>query len=98
MVPLGRRAVLKAALRHYQLDSDPVLVDVPEPVAPAGPSAGLTYAQAYPGLGTVDFIRESSLSRSPTDFTMDFSYRPSRLATFNLAFAHEAPSASTSRW
>lgn len=74
-VPLGRKLILRAAVKRYDIDADSAFVDVDEPVAPAGPAAGLTYAQAFPQLGEIDYER-LGLSRTPTNFEVDLIYRP----------------------
>ncbi|HXE75474.1 MAG TPA: GSU2204 family CXXCH-containing (seleno)protein [Candidatus Xenobia bacterium] len=88
VVPLGRRMTFRAGLRHYDIDSDDVFVDVVEPVSVAGPEAGRTYAQAY-GLTTFDFTRFSSLSRSPTEGFLDFTLRPFKRTTLRLGYERE---------
>ena len=67
VVPVSSRVTFRADARHYDIESDDVFVDVVELTAPAGPSAGLTYRQAFPAMGDQDFVRQSSLSRSPTE-------------------------------
>ena len=63
---LGKRAMLKAYFRRYEIDTDSVFVDIAEPTAPAGPHAGLTYAQAYPTFGSPDYWTHSAASRTPS--------------------------------
>lgn len=89
VVPLGPRATLRAVARRYSLDADSVAVELAEPVAPAGPSAGLTYAQAYPALGAVDFVRESTLSRTPTEASVELSYRPWKKTALRAEYGYE---------
>lgn len=89
VMPFGRRLTLRAALRRYDINADSVFVDVNEPIAPAGLSAGLTYAQAYPALGPVDFLRESSLSRTPTDLSVELAYRPFKRTTVRFGYEWE---------
>jgi hypothetical protein len=89
VVPVGGRLTLRGSIRHYDIDSDGVFIDVLEPVSPAGPSAGRTYAEAYPTYGTPDFVRESSLSRSPTDVSLDLAWKPLRRTTLRAGYAWE---------
>lgn len=63
MIPLGKKAYVKAFFRKYEIETDSVFVDVAEPIAPAGPMAGLTYAQGYPGMLPLDYMTESTASR-----------------------------------
>jgi len=88
-VPIGRKASLRAAVRRYDIEADSVQVDVAELPAPAGPSAGLTYAEAYPQLGALDFVRESGLSRTPTTAEIDLVYRPYRRTTVRAGYEWE---------
>jgi len=76
VVPLHQKLTLRADFRRYDIESDDVFVDVVELVSPAGPTAGLTYVQAYPAIGSVDYVRESSLSRTPTTVATELIYRP----------------------
>lgn len=68
-VPMGTKLSLKADFRRYDIDNDSVSVDVVEQTAPAGLSAGLTYSQAFPNdfPTRFDFVRDSSLNRTPTE-------------------------------
>jgi hypothetical protein len=88
-VPLGRKLSFRAAIRRYDIDADSVLVDVNEPIAPAGLSAGQTYEQAFPQLGELDFLRESGLSRTPTTAEFDLIYRPFRRTTIRAGYEWE---------
>jgi hypothetical protein len=89
VMPFGRRLTVRAAVRHYTIESDDVPVDVVELIAPAGPAAGRTYAQAYPSLGQVDFVRRSSLNRSPTLAEIEGVWRPFRRTTVRLGYEWE---------
>ena len=89
VVPMGKRATLSASVRRYSIDADDIFVDVSEPVAPAGPAAGLTYVQAYPALGAVDFVRESTLSRTPTEGEIQFDVRPTRRSSIRAQYGFE---------
>jgi hypothetical protein len=90
VVPIGAKLTLAGAFRHYDLESDSVFVEVTDTVAPAGPSAGLTYEQAYPSLGELSFLRESSASRGPTDFRLELAYRPMKGTTLNIGYDWES--------
>ncbi|MEW6321097.1 MAG: GSU2204 family CXXCH-containing (seleno)protein [Acidobacteriota bacterium] len=89
VVPFGRKVVLRGSVQRFSIDSDSVFVDVGEPVAPGGPSAGLTYAQAYPGLGEVDYLRHSALSRTPTLARIELLYRPARRTSVRVGYDWE---------
>lgn len=89
VLPIGRKLVVRAALRQYSLDTDAVFIDIVEPVAPAGPSAGLTYAQAFPQLGVVDYVN-AGLSQSPITAGIDLVYRPWKKTTIRGAYEWEA--------
>lgn len=89
VVPIGARLTLRGSVRHYDIESDSVFVDVVEPIAPGGPSAGLTYGQAYPTFGSPDFLRESALSRSPTDFAVDLAWKPLKRTTLKAGYGWE---------
>jgi hypothetical protein len=89
VMPVGRLAVIKADVRHMNIDNDSVFVEVLEPVANAGPLAGKTFTQAYPQFGEASFTRESALSRSPTDFSVDFTVRPKKRTTLRIGYEYE---------
>jgi hypothetical protein len=90
VVPLFDNAVLlRADARRYSIESDDVFVDVIELVAPAGATAGKTYAQAYPTLGSPDFVRESALSRTPTELSAEVSVRPFRRTFLRAGYEWE---------
>ncbi len=78
VVPFKKKFTFKADMKRYDIEADDVFVDVVELVAPAGLTAGLTYAQAYPSLGSPDYVRHSELSRSPTEFNMELSAQPAK--------------------
>jgi len=88
-LPLGRRAMLKAYFRRYEIDTDSVFVDIAEPTAPAGPHAGLTYAQAYPTFGSPDYWTHSAASRTPTEAVLELSYRPDKKTSLNVGYMYE---------
>ena len=67
-VPIRKRFSFKADVKRYDIKADDVFVDMIELVAPAGLTAGHTYAQAYPTFGDPDYVRHSELSRTPTEF------------------------------
>jgi hypothetical protein len=77
-VPIKNRFSFKADVKRYDITADDVFVDVVELTAPAGLTAGLTYAQAYPTFGNPDFVRHSELSRTPTEFRMEFGAQPAK--------------------
>ena len=87
--PLGKQALVKAYFRKYEIDVDSVFVDVGEPAAPAGPAAGLTYAQAYPAIGTLDYTTESTAARTPTEVALELSFRPSKHSSVNVGYMYE---------
>jgi hypothetical protein len=89
VVPLKSWGTMRATVRHYRMKADDVFVDLEEPIAPAGPSAGLTYAQAYPALGAIDFVRESTLSRSPTEAELEFVFRPWKKTTIRAEYGYD---------
>lgn len=90
VVPLHDRLTFRGSLRHYDLESDSVFVEVIDTVTPAGPAAGLTYEQAYPTAGEFSFTRHSSLSRSPTDVGLELAYRPAKGTTLNVGYDWES--------
>lgn len=64
---------------YYDIDNDDVYVDVNEPLAVAGPYAGLTYREKFDdGSFTGDFNRLSWANRTVYEFDADLNY----------AFAH----------
>lgn len=90
VLPMGRKLTLRADLRRYAIRADSVFIDVVEPVTPAGPNAGLTYAQAYPEIGPQDYLRESALSRTPTELGLELLYRPARKTWVRFGYEWEA--------
>jgi hypothetical protein len=88
--PLGKKADVKAFVRRYEIETDSVFVDVAEPIAPAGPAAGLTYAQQYPGMLPLDYTTESTASRTPTEMAIELAYRPTKRSSINLGYEYEA--------
>jgi len=88
-IPLGKRAYLKGLFRRYEIDTESVFVDVVEPVAPAGPAAGLTYAQQYPAMLPLDYYTESTASRSPTEMALELAFRPGKRSSINLGYEYE---------
>lgn len=85
VIPIGSDVVFRTSYRRYEINADNVAVDVVELVSPAGPTAGLTYAQAYPTFGNPDFVRQSSLSRTPTDVGLDLTWTPLKRTGASLA-------------
>lgn len=78
VIPFRERFTFKADLKRYDIDADDVFVHVTETVSPAGLTAGLTYEQAYPTVGELDFVRESDASRTPTELTLELGMQPAR--------------------
>ena len=89
VVSLGERFSLRGSVRRYSIDSDSMAVDVVELTSPAGPTAGLTYAQAYPSFGSPDYVRESSLSRTPTDVSLDLTWKAPKRTTLRAGYGWE---------
>ncbi len=89
-IPLGKKAYVKAFFRRYEIETDSVFVDVAEPIAPAGPAAGLTYAQQYPGMLPLDYTTEPTSSRTPTEMAIELAYRPTKKSSINLGYEYEA--------
>ncbi len=87
-IPLGKRAYIKGLFRKYEIETESVFVDVVEPVAPAGPAAGLTYAQQYPGMLPLDYNTESAESRSPTEMALELAFRPGKRSSINLGYEY----------
>ncbi len=88
-IPLGKRAYLKGLFRKYEIETESVFVDVVEPTAPAGPAAGLTYAQQYPAMLPLDYNTESAASRSPTEMALELAFRPGKRSSINLGYEYE---------
>jgi hypothetical protein len=89
-IPINKQLTFRGSLRAYDIESDSIFVDIPGTVSPAGPTAGLTYEQAYPTVGELSFLRESSLSRSPTDFSLELAYQPFKRTTLRVAYDWES--------
>lgn len=64
-------------------------MNVVEKTALAGLSAGKTHAEAFPSLAPVDYMRESSLSRAPTEVGVELSYRPFRRTFLRFGYNWE---------
>jgi opacity protein-like surface antigen len=88
-VPFGKQLYLTARFRQQQIRGDDIFVDIAEQTAVAGPQLGLTYQQAYPSYGTVDYLRLSAESRRPTTVDFDLSYRPAERTTVRLGYQWE---------
>ncbi|MGE0043143.1 MAG: GSU2204 family CXXCH-containing (seleno)protein [Vicinamibacterales bacterium] len=88
-IPLTPKATVRGSFRRYDIETDSVFVDVAEPVAPGGPSAGKTYAEFFPALAPVDFVRNSSLNRTPTYADVELIYRPYKRTTVRAGYAFE---------
>lgn len=89
VLPLSKRATFRADARHYTIENDDAFVDVVELVAPGGPSAGLTYRQAFPAMGNPDFVRESALSRTPTEMAAELDVRLAKRSFVRAGYAYE---------
>jgi hypothetical protein len=89
VVPVSSRITFRADARRYAIESDDVFVDVVELVAPAGPSAGLTYRQAFPTMENPDFVRKSSLSRTPTEMNAELSMRLAKKSFLRAGYMFE---------
>ncbi len=89
MIPLGKKAYVKAFFRKYEIETDSVFVEIAEPVAPAGPAAGLTYSQQYPGMLPQDYMTESTASRTPTEMAIELAFRPNKKSSINLGYEYE---------
>lgn len=76
VVPFKRRFTFKADMKRYDLEADDVFVHVVDTVSPTGLTGGLTYEQAYPTVGELDYVRKSGLSRSPTEFNLELAAQP----------------------
>lgn len=68
---LRRNITLTAKVRYSNIDNETTFVDLNERASVAGPQAGLTFSEAYPSFGPVDFYRFSALSRNDTDVDVD---------------------------
>jgi hypothetical protein len=89
VVPIGTRAVIQGAFRRYTMDTDSVFIDVVEPIAPAGPTAGKTYDQAYTAIGSPDYWTAPASSRTPTDFNLEVAVRPAKRTTLRAGYRWE---------
>jgi hypothetical protein len=93
--PLGTKAYVTGFFRKYAIDTESVFVDVVEQTAPAGPAAGLTYAQQYPAMLPLDYYTESALSRSPTEMALELAFRPGKRSSINVGYEYEEVSRET---
>ena len=91
-VPIGKKMSVKADFRRYSLENDSVFVDVVEQTAPAGLSAGLTYPQAFPTAfpATFDFVRDSSMNRTPTEFGVELGAQPAKRTFLRFGYGFQA--------
>ncbi len=89
VIPIGRKLVVRGGMRKYEIQADDVFVDIVEQVSPAGPTAGLTYAAAYPTFGSPDYVRKSALSRTPTELGLDLTWTPLRRTSVQAGYAWE---------
>ena len=83
---LGKKGFFNLRVRQIKIDNDTVFIDVNEPLDVAGPKVGQTYAGAY-GVGTFDFNRYSSLSR--TEFDLDANLRYNLAKGLRLRLGYE---------
>jgi hypothetical protein len=96
IVPFGRSFVFRSGFRRYEIEAEDVAVDVVELVSPAGPTAGLTYAQAYPTFGDPDYVRHSALARTPAA-SMDLTWTPLARTSIQAGYEWEAVNGRRSR-
>ncbi len=80
-VPLGKRVNFVARFKKLDVDADDVFVDLGEPVSTAGPQAGKTFSEAYPGYGSVDYWRRSVVSRSQVTTSAELGARLAKFTT-----------------
>lgn len=90
VMPLGKRAYVKAFFRRYEIETESVFVDIVEPIAPAGPMAGLTYAQGYPDMLPLDYYTHATASRTPTEMALELAFRPGKRSSINVGYEYEA--------
>ncbi len=90
VVPLGKSVVVRGGFRRYEIEADDVAIDIVELVSPAGATAGLTYAQAYPTFGNPDYVRHSAIARTPTEASMDLTWTPVARASIHAGYEWEA--------
>lgn len=76
---LGRQASFSLRARSYSIDSTDYFVDVPEPLAVAGPYAGKSYFQRY-GFQP-DFLRQSAIDRDVQEARARLVYRLAKQAS-----------------
>ncbi len=89
VIPVARGMSLQITARGYELDVDDYFVDIVEPVSAAGPTAGRTYQEFYPAVGSIDFLRRSARDRSPTEFIVNYNYKPFRRTSLLVGYEHE---------
>ncbi|MCL4848265.1 MAG: MtrB/PioB family outer membrane beta-barrel protein [Acidobacteria bacterium] len=89
VVPIHPKLTLRADLRRYSIEADDVFIHVPEKPNPAGPIAGLTYEQAYPTVGELDWTRYSERSRTPTEMAVELNYRPRKKTSLRFGYEWE---------
>jgi hypothetical protein len=58
-------------------------------VSAAGPTANQTYQQFYPDVGNIDFLRTSARNRSPTEFIVNYNYKPFSRTSLLVGYEHE---------
>ena len=91
-VPIGQKMSIRGDFRRYSIDNDSVFVNVVEQTTPAGLSAGLTYPQAFPNdfPTTFDFVRDSSLNRTPTEFGLELGVQPAKRTFLRFGYGWQA--------
>jgi len=89
IIPVRKGMNFQVTARGYEIEVDDFFVDIVETVSAAGPTAGRTYQEFYPEVGQIDFLRKSALNRSPTEFIVDFNYKPFARTSLLVGYEHE---------
>lgn len=87
-VPLHDRLVFTTRVKQYDLDSEQVFVEIEEPTTAAGPTAGKTYAEAYPEFGEASFMRNSVRSRNLISSKSELSARLTKYTTLRGGYEY----------
>jgi hypothetical protein len=91
VLPLTSRLTFKAQFRKADMHSDDVYVEFDEVANPAGvPQAGLTYVQAYPAFGSVDFTRGSTINRRDIVGNAELGLRLAKLTTIRTGYQYRS--------
>ncbi|MCW5966767.1 MAG: hypothetical protein KIT83_22195 [Bryobacterales bacterium] len=85
-IPIKKRWAFNVRARQLDVDSDDVFVDVVERPSAAGPTAGLTYSEAYPAFGQADFLRASVRSRNTISLKGELSGRLAKLTQLRTGY------------